>query len=70
MRNLLRREFVQMSQDFVLNGLRVDTKTKCTQFDGKEIALTRKEYGILEYLMLHKNQTIKCGGAYGTRLEQ
>jgi DNA-binding response OmpR family regulator len=27
---------------------------------GQEISLTRKEYGILEYLMLHKNQVISA----------
>lgn len=59
-RNLLRQEFVQTPQDLTLNGLRVDTKAKCALFDGQEIALTRKEYGILEYLMLHKNQTISA----------
>lgn len=59
-RNLLRREFVQKPQDLTLNGLTVDTKAKRVHYHTQEIALTRKEYGILEYLMLHKNQIISA----------
>lgn len=59
-RNLLRREFVQKPQDLKLNGLMVDTKAKRVLYHTQEITLTRKEYGILEYLMLHKNQVISA----------
>ncbi len=59
-RNLLRREFVQRPQDLTLNGLTVDTKSKRVLYQTQEIMLTRKEYGILEYLMLHKNQVISA----------
>ena len=59
-RNLLRREFVQKPQDLTLNGLTVDTKSKRILYQAQEIMLTRKEYGILEYLMLHKNQVISA----------
>lgn len=59
-RNLLRREFVQKPLDLSLSGLRIDTKAKRVYFDDQEIALTRKEYGILEYLMLHKGQVISA----------
>lgn len=59
-RNLLRREFVQKPQDLTLNGLTVDTKAKRVLYQAQEIMLTRKEYGILEYLMLHKNQIISA----------
>ena len=59
-RNLLRREFVQKPQDLTLNGLAVDTKAKRVLYQAQEIMLTRKEYGILEYLMLHKNQIISA----------
>ena len=34
----------------------MDTNGKRVTFEQKEIALTRKEYGILEYLMLNINQ--------------
>lgn len=59
-RNLLRREFVQKPQDLTLNGLTVDTKAKRVLYHTQEITLTRKEYGILEYLMMHKNQIISA----------
>lgn len=59
-RNLLRREFTQKPLDLRLGGLRVDTKAKRALFNGQEIALTRKEYGILEYLMLHRDQVISA----------
>lgn len=59
-RNLLRRDFVQKPQDLALNGLTVDTKAKRVLYHTQEITLTRKEYGILEYLMLHKNQIISA----------
>jgi len=59
-RNLLRREFVQKPLDLSLGDLRVDTKAKRVYFDDQEIALTRKEYGILEYLMLHQSHVISA----------
>lgn len=59
-RNLLRRDFVQKPQDLTLNGFTVDTKAKRVLYHTQEITLTRKEYGILEYLMLHKNQIISA----------
>lgn len=59
-RNLLRREFVQKPQNLTLNGLIVDTKAKRVLYHTQKITLTRKEYGILEYLMLHKNQIISA----------
>lgn len=59
-RNLLRMEFVQKPQTLTLGKLQVDTKSKRAFFEEKEVALTRKEYGILEYLMLHTNQTISA----------
>lgn len=59
-RNLLRWEFVQKPLNLSLGDLRVDTKAKRVYFDDREIALTRKEYGILEYLMSHKSQVISA----------
>lgn len=59
-RNLLHREFVQKPLNLSLGDLRVDTKAKRVYFDDREIALTRKEYGILEYLMSHKSQVISA----------
>ena len=59
-RNLLRREFSQAPVVLSMYGLELDTKAKKASYQGNEIMLTRKEYGILEYLMLHKNQVISA----------
>lgn len=59
-RSLLRREFTQLSPMLAIGELRMDTKSKKVLFGDVEISLTRKEYGILEYLMLHKNQVISA----------
>lgn len=59
-RNLLRREFSQVPLTLTLGGLRMDTKARRVLFEATEIPLTRKEYGILEYLMFHKNQVISA----------
>lgn len=59
-RNLLRREFLQAPVVLSMYGLELDTKAKKASYQGNEITLTRKEYGILEYLMLHKNQVISA----------
>jgi DNA-binding response OmpR family regulator len=59
-RNLLRREFSQVPTTVTLGLLSLDTKTKQVSYGGTEISLTRKEYGILEYLMLHKNQVVSA----------
>lgn len=59
-RNLLRREFLQVPSIVSLGGLSLDTKAKRVTFHGTEVVLTRKEYGILEYLMFHQNQVISA----------
>lgn len=43
-----------------MNDLRVDTKAKKVMIADTVIVLTRKEYGILEYLLLHKNSVISA----------
>lgn len=59
-RNLLRREFSQTPAVLSIQALKLDTGAKRAAWAGQEISLTRKEYGILEYLMLHKNQVISA----------
>lgn len=59
-RNLLRREFVQTPSILKVNGICVDTKSKKAEFHGCPLNLPRKEYAILEYLVLHKNQVISA----------
>lgn len=59
-RGLLRRNFVQAPPLLDLNDLRVDTKAKKVTIADTVVALTRKEYGILEYLLLHKNRVVSA----------
>lgn len=59
-RNLLRWEFSQASAMLTCGLLNVDTNLKRVTFDNKEINLTRKEYGVLEYLMLHQNKVVSA----------
>lgn len=52
-RSLTRRRFVQEQTDLTLGDIIFDTKTRKTTVKGQEVHLTRKESGILEYLLLH-----------------
>lgn len=46
-RALLRRDFSVMSPEITVSGLTVDTSLKKAFYQGREIPLTKKEYGIL-----------------------
>lgn len=59
-RGLMRREFVQVPPTLNFRDLRVDTNAKKAVIGSTTVSLTRKEYGILEYLLLHKNQVISA----------
>lgn len=59
-RSLLRREFSQVPVVLTMGELQVDTRSKQVACQGHEIALTRKEYGILEYLMMYKGQVVSA----------
>ena len=54
-RSLTRRKFIQENIALTHGELRFDSKTRVTTIRGKEIHLTKKETGILEYLLLHKD---------------
>lgn len=57
-RSLLRRTFRQENVMIECQGVRMDTIAKQVSIEGVEVSLTKKEYGILEYLLLHKNEVI------------
>ncbi len=59
-RNLLRREFVQIPATLEVSGIAVDTKLKKVEYNGHTLNLPRKEYGILEYLVMHKNEVVSA----------
>lgn len=57
-RALLRISFTQKSSLLSCGELTVNTITKAVTFAGTPLKLTKKEYAILEYLFLHKNELI------------
>lgn len=57
-RSLTRRQFIQQSTALVCGGISFDTRTREALVNGKQIRLTRKEKGILEYLLLHQGRPI------------
>jgi len=57
-RALLRRDFKTSDTVIYSNTVRLDTSLKKTYCGNNEIQLTKKEYGILEYLMLSKGRVI------------
>lgn len=59
-RNLLRRDFSQAPTTLQNGALTLDPAAKQVCYADTPIVLTRKEFGILEYLLLHKNQVISA----------
>ena len=57
-RALLRRDFSVISATITVSGITVDTALKKVFCRGKEIPLTRKEYGILEYLFIKRGRVV------------
>ena len=57
-RSLTRRRFIQNDVCFVCGRLRFDTKARKAFAEDQEIVLTRKENGILEYLMLNEGRPV------------
>ncbi len=57
-RSLTRRKFIQSDTCLLCGKLSFDTKSREALADSQSIALTRKESGILEYLMLHQGRPV------------
>lgn len=57
-RTLLRRPALTAQDALNLDGLRLDTKTQMVTVDDKNLNLTLREYGVLEYLMRNRNKVI------------
>lgn len=57
-RSLTRRKFIQNSLILTLGELSFDTKTRVAVVSGVPLQLTRKETGILEYLLLHQGRPV------------
>jgi len=57
-RALLRRDFKTADTIIESESIRLDTALKKVFFNGDEVQLTKKEYGIFEYLMINKGKVI------------
>lgn len=57
-RSLTRRQFIQRDVSLQCGKITYDTKSRIAVVDGIAINLTRKETGVLEYLMLHQGRPI------------
>ena len=57
-RSLTRRKFVQKNVCLECGSLRFDTRERAAYAKDKPVALTRKENGILEYLLLNQGRPV------------
>ena len=57
-RSLTRRRFVQQDVCLRCGGLTFDTRSRTATADGQTLSLTRKESGILEYLLLNRGRPV------------
>ena len=57
-RSLTRRKFIQKNICLECGKLRFDTRERVAYADDKPVALTRKENGILEYLLLNQGRPV------------
>lgn len=59
-RNLLRRSFTQENSVITCLHIKLDSAKKTVHVKGSLITLTKKEFSILEYLMLKRNEVISA----------
>ena len=57
-RSLTRRKFIQKNVCLECNGIRFDIRERVAYSEENPVALTRKEYGILEYLLLNQGRPV------------
>ena len=57
-RVLLNRKFIQESHDLIYGSIRLNTLDRTAEIDGVPVSFTAKEYGILEYFLLHQERLI------------
>ena len=57
-RSLTLRRFTQQDVMLSCGELRFDTRSRTAAVHGEPLSLTRKETGILEYLMVHKGRPV------------
>ena len=59
-RTLLRITYIQPGNVISCGGLELDMKKKSVSLHTVRVPLTKKEYGVLEYLIMHKNQVVSA----------
>lgn len=57
-RSLTRRRFIQENVRLSCGGVSFDTRSRTAYVKGQPLTLTRKEAGLLEYLLLHQGRVI------------
>jgi Response regulators consisting of a CheY-like receiver domain and a winged-helix DNA-binding domain len=57
-RTLTRIAYIQQGNELFCGGIELNMAAKTVSFQGIVLPLTKKEYAILEYLMLHKGQVV------------
>ena len=57
-RSLTQRQFIQPDVCLSFGTLRFDTRTRIAAVNGKTVSLTKKESGILEYLLLNQGRPV------------
>jgi len=62
---LLRRNFKTSDAVIEIDGVKVDTAAKRLFVAGCEVDLTKKEYGIIEYLFLHRGEAVTIAELIG-----
>ena len=59
-RGLLRRRFTQQDRLLTFRGVMLDTAAHAVEAAGQPLTLTRKEYALLEYLLLHRGKVVSA----------
>lgn len=53
-----RRKFKILNQDINVGDFVIELQSRRITFDGKEVMLTKKEYDLLQYLVINKNKVL------------
>lgn len=60
-RSLTQRQFIQPDVCLSFGTLRFDTRSRIAAVNGQDVSLTKKESGILEYLLLNQGRPVSQG---------
>jgi len=64
LRSLIRRSVGQVNPKMELGDVIIDTRARSVERDGQPVALTAREYAILEYLALHRGEVVSRTDLY------